>query len=82
MGQHSLYFTGKEKARLTLKQCCGSGSTWIPIHLTVLDPDPHSQYGSSNLETGQNLQINLVLTFTYFKCLFQVKIQLYVTDHG
>jgi hypothetical protein len=49
-------------------QCCGSGSgsTWIRIHLAVLntDPDPYwecgSGSGSSSMKTDQNLQINLV----------------------
>ncbi len=47
----------------------GSGSTWIRIHLAVLDPYPDlywecgSGSRSSSMEIDQNLQINLVFRF-------------------
>jgi hypothetical protein len=44
--------------------CRGSGSTWVRIHLAILDPDPYWECGSGSgtrsMEIGQYLQINLV----------------------
>jgi hypothetical protein len=38
-----------------LKQCCGSGSSWIRIHIAFLDPDPYGDCGSGskNMEIDQ-----------------------------
>jgi hypothetical protein len=48
----------------TILQCCefGSGSTWIRIHSTFLDPNSYWEWGSGprNIEIDQNLLINLV----------------------
>jgi len=32
----------------TCVQCCGSGSSWIPILFALLDPDPYIIYGSGS----------------------------------
>jgi len=38
---------GLETNRMKEKeQCCGSGSAWISIHLAVLNPDLHREWGS------------------------------------
>jgi hypothetical protein len=62
---------------ITLRQCCGSGSTWIRIDLALLDPDPYPYWdasGSRGKEFDQNYQINLIpILLPIYACMYDLR---------